>query len=200
MKGRSQIAAVFSERIPACRHSAGSCAFFSLQTCMVPSEHPLLAALSSVQTCMVGHASRQCTACSAAVVGRCRESGWPFVLEALRVSEGHTVLKKAWRVGGRWVLGASDWGTILKALSCWRAKPYHCPISVVLTLHDPRCLVLALAPHLLVHHPISPPPSHRSLQDPRSLERLSGLAELHQEMEAGEEAWLGDDEDDEDDD
>ena len=34
---------------------------------------------------MVGHASGQCTACSSTVVSSCRQQGWPFILEALKV-------------------------------------------------------------------------------------------------------------------
>lgn len=37
------------------------------------------------QSCMVGHASTQCTGCSAAVVEAYKQRGWDLVLEALKV-------------------------------------------------------------------------------------------------------------------
>ncbi|KAG1662518.1 hypothetical protein FOA52_000922 [Chlamydomonas sp. UWO 241] len=50
-----------------------------------PVPHMIRGCLSGFgQTCMVGAASRQCTACSAAVVAAHKERGWAFVLDALR--------------------------------------------------------------------------------------------------------------------
>ncbi len=119
------------------------------------------------QMCLTGQAFRQCTACSPAVVEQYRQRGADFVLQ----------------VGCRPTTG---WGG-------WHGK---------LSIKGPMgCASLpslpAPAPPLALPTPaVPPPPAHspQGLLDPKSLEDLTGLTELHAASEAALEAWEASDE------
>lgn len=60
------------------------------------------------QATFTGHAYRQCTACSASVVGGLKQAGWDFVLQALQVSDS-SLCRVASSSGGRIMLCKAPW-------------------------------------------------------------------------------------------
>ena len=59
-----------------------------------PVPHMIRGQLSGfTQMCLTGQAFRQCTACSQNVVDQYRQSGWPFLWQALQVTGGAAAVK-----------------------------------------------------------------------------------------------------------